>query len=79
MIDNKAQQIHPARRLTTPNGAEADIDVEMVPLVRTLWALDLTTTASCQDFGEGTAGQRSANRHGTRYGQHQRLKARWAL
>ena len=38
MTDNKAQQIHPAQRLSTPNLAEADIDVEMVPLVRALLA-----------------------------------------
>jgi hypothetical protein len=30
-------------------------------MVRALWRLGLDTTASCQDFGEGTAGQRNAN------------------
>jgi hypothetical protein len=61
-------QIHPAQRLTTPSGFTAEIDSEMVPLMRALWALNLTTTASCQDFGEGTAGQRLSNPHTPRYG-----------
>jgi hypothetical protein len=54
-------QVHPAQRLTAPDGTQADIDIEVVPLVQALWALGLTTTASCQDFGEGTAGQRKIN------------------
>src|SRR5712664_3422691 len=58
MNDKAALQIHSSQRLTTPDGTKADIDTEIVPLVRALWALGLTTTASCQDFGEGTAGQR---------------------
>jgi hypothetical protein len=56
-------QIHPVQRLTTPDGTEADIDTEIVPLVRVLWALGLGTTASCQDFGEGVAGQRKVSQH----------------
>ena len=51
-------QTHPVQRLTAPDGTEAAIDTEIVPLVRVLWALGLATTASCQDFGEGVAGQR---------------------
>ncbi|MCW2929058.1 MAG: hypothetical protein JWM19_20 [Actinomycetia bacterium] len=51
-------QVHPAQRLTAPDGTQADIDAEIVPLVQALWALGLATMASCQDFGEGTAGQR---------------------
>ncbi len=39
-----------------------------LPLVRALWRLGLATTASCQDFGEGTAGQRNANPRPARYG-----------
>lgn len=61
-------QIHPSQRLTAPDGTLADIDNEMVPLVRVLWALNLATTASCQDFGEGTAGQRAAMQYPSRYG-----------
>jgi len=38
------------------------VDTEIVPLVQALWALGLATTASCQDFGEGTAGQRKVDR-----------------
>jgi hypothetical protein len=63
-----ALQIHPSQCLTTPDGTQADIDSDLVPLVRILWALNLTTTASCQDFGEGTAGQREANLRPPRYG-----------
>jgi hypothetical protein len=68
MDDKKALQIHPSERLTTPDGSQAEIDTEMVPLMRVLWALDLTTMASCQDFGEGTAGQRRVNRCTSGYG-----------
>jgi hypothetical protein len=68
MNDTPPPQIHPVQRLTVPGGAEADIDTEMVPLVRALWALGLATTASCQDFGEGTAGQRSTSQRTSRYG-----------
>ena len=68
MNDKAVLQIHPSQRLTAPDGTQADIDTEIVSLIRALWALDLTTTASCQDFGEGTAGQRRANQHPSRYG-----------
>jgi hypothetical protein len=68
MNDKAALQIHSSQRLTTPDGTKADIDTEIVPLVRALWALGLTTTASCQDFGEGTAGQRMASQRPSRYG-----------
>ena len=68
MNDKSAPQIHPAQRLTAPDGTHADIDTEIVSLVRALWALNLTTTASCQDFGEGTAGQRAANQRPSSYG-----------
>ena len=61
-------QIHPVHRLAAPDGTEADIDTDIVPLVRAVWALGLATTASCQDFGEGTAGQRNAVPHAARYG-----------
>lgn len=64
----KTLQIHTSERLTTPNGSQAEIDTEMVPLILALWALNLTTTASCQDFGEGTAGQRRADQRASRYG-----------
>ena len=68
MNDKSAPQIHPAQRLTAPDGTQADIDNEIVPLIRALWALNLATTASCQDFGEGTAGQRAACQRPSRYG-----------
>jgi hypothetical protein len=68
MNDRATPQIHPTERLTTPDGTDADIDTEIVPLVRALWRLGLATTASCQDFGEGTAGQRNANPRPSWYG-----------
>jgi hypothetical protein len=61
-------QFHPSQRLITPNGAQVDIDEDMVSLVRTLWSLDLETTACCQDFGDGTAGQRDASQDCSGYG-----------
>jgi hypothetical protein len=68
MNNMPAPQIHPSQCLTTPDGTQADIDTDIVPLVRALWALNLATTASCQDFGDGTAGQREANLRPSRYG-----------
>jgi hypothetical protein len=54
--------------LTTPDGIEVDIDDAMVALVRALWSLNLKTTACCQDFGEGTAGQREVSQNRSYYG-----------
>jgi len=68
MNDNNPPQVHPAQRLTAPSGTLADIDIEIVPLVRALWTHGLATTASCQDFGEGTAGQRAVGQRLSRYG-----------
>jgi hypothetical protein len=68
MIVEREMQIHPSQRLTTPDGMQADVDNDMVALVRALWSLDLRTTACCQDFGEGTAGQRATVPHPPRYG-----------
>jgi|1186.fasta_scaffold26040_2 hypothetical protein len=68
MNDKNTLQIHPAQRLIAPDGTGAEIDTEIVPLVRALWALGMATTASCQDFGEGTAGQRKVNQRPSRYG-----------
>jgi hypothetical protein len=46
------KQVHPTERLILPGGGDADVDVEMVPLIRRLWAMGLETTGCCQDFGE---------------------------
>jgi hypothetical protein len=67
-MNSKSVQVHASQRLTAPDGTQADIDTEIAPLVRALWGLGLVTTASCQDFGEGTAGQRKAYRYPSRYG-----------
>jgi hypothetical protein len=61
-------QIHPSQSLTAPDGVQVDIDDDMVALVCALWSLSLKTTACCQDFGEGTAGQREASPSRSRYG-----------
>jgi len=68
MDSTNTLQIHPSERLITPDGSQAEIDIEMVPLILALWALNLITVASCQDFGEGTAGQRWAYQRASRYG-----------
>lgn len=44
--------IHPTQQLRTPAGEPVEIDLDMVPLIRSLWALDLTTLGCCQDNGE---------------------------
>jgi hypothetical protein len=68
MNDTTAPQVHPAQTLIAPDGTAPDIDTEIVPLVHALWALGLKTVASCQDFGEGTAGQRAMSQRPSRYG-----------
>jgi hypothetical protein len=60
--------IHPCDRLTTPAGDVVDIDREIAPLVSALWKLGLTTLATCQDFGDGTAGLRELEQRPPRYG-----------
>lgn len=50
--------IHPHHTLTTPAGEAVAIDTDMVPVIRELWRLGLTTTACCQDVGEATTGVR---------------------
>lgn len=68
MTSSGTMQVHPVQRLATPGGDEADIDAGMVRLVSAVWSLGLKTTACCQDFGEGTQGQREAVPHEPTYG-----------
>lgn len=68
MTDDREMQVHPSQRLTAPDGTQVSIDDDMVALIRALWSLNLETAACCQDFGEGTAGQRAASPHRPRYG-----------
>ncbi|MFM9368120.1 hypothetical protein [Streptomyces sp. Da 82-17] len=51
--------IHPFETLTAPTGERVQIDQDMTPVVRELWALGLMTTGCCQDVGEATAGVRA--------------------
>jgi hypothetical protein len=50
--------IHPCQRLTTPDNKQVNIDTPMIPLVQTLWAIELVTVACCQDIGESAVGLR---------------------
>jgi hypothetical protein len=68
MTGKREIQVHPTQRLSMPDGVQVDIDDDMVALVRAIWSLNLKTTACCQDFGEGTAGQREASSNRSRYG-----------
>jgi hypothetical protein len=49
---SELKQVHPSERLIIPETGPVDIDVEMVPLMRQLWAMGLTTLGCCQDFGD---------------------------
>jgi hypothetical protein len=46
------RQVHPTEPLITPEGEAIDIDAEMVPLIRRLWAVGMQTKGCCQDFGD---------------------------
>ncbi|MGI8334036.1 hypothetical protein ACRYCC_29135 [Actinomadura scrupuli] len=48
--------VHPAEELAAPEGETVPVDVELVPVIRALWALDLRTLMCCQDIGEAMAG-----------------------
>ncbi|MCP3821897.1 hypothetical protein NLX86_28535 [Streptomyces sp. A3M-1-3] len=60
--------IHPYETLTTPDGEQADIDTEMVPVIRELWRLGFTTVTCCQDVGEATADVRAQREPPLGYG-----------
>jgi hypothetical protein len=51
-VATEPPSIHPTRRLHTPAGEPVEIDLDMVPLIRALWTLDLTTPGCCQDNGQ---------------------------
>lgn len=61
-MSTELPNIHPYTRLTTPTDERMDIDTEMVPLVQTLWGMELATLACCQDIGESAAGLRDPER-----------------
>ncbi|GAA1539025.1 hypothetical protein GCM10009678_21640 [Actinomadura kijaniata] len=44
--------VHPTEPLTAPDGTAVDVDVELVPLVRAVWAGGWVTAGSCQDLGD---------------------------
>lgn len=44
--------LHPHEWLTTPDGTDVEIDVEMVPLIYEIWRLGLATVGCCQNLGE---------------------------
>jgi hypothetical protein len=41
-------QPHPFEVLVTPHGHDVEIDCELVPIMKALWAQGITTTQSCQ-------------------------------
>ncbi|MCW2912865.1 MAG: hypothetical protein JWN52_933 [Actinomycetia bacterium] len=49
-------QVHPTEKLPTASGESVSVDVELVPVIRALQALDLHTLMCCQDVGEAMAG-----------------------
>jgi hypothetical protein len=53
---------HPTKRLRSPGGERADIDVLLVPLIEALWQEGYETIGCCQDIGEsaGTISDRFA-------------------
>jgi hypothetical protein len=51
-VATEPASIHPTQQFRTPAGEPVEIDLEMVPLIRSLWALDFTTLGCCQDNGE---------------------------
>ncbi|MFI0354232.1 hypothetical protein [Actinomadura sp. 9N407] len=58
--------VHPYETLTLPDGGQADIDLDMVPLVRALWTLGLRTAGCCQDLGESVIAERRPEETGRR-------------
>ncbi len=62
MSSKSPPNIHPYELLTTPEDEQVQIDTEMVPLVRALWARELVTMVCCQDIGESAAGLRNPER-----------------
>lgn len=58
-------QLHASTRLILPQADEAvEIDNEMVPLVRALWAKGWQTMACCQDDGEAVDAERAQGQRG---------------
>jgi hypothetical protein len=56
-------QLHESTRLTPPHTNEPiEIDNDMVPLVRALWARGWRTLACCQDDGEAVDAERAQGR-----------------
>lgn len=60
--------VHPTKPLIAPGGDIVEIDAEMISLIQAIWSIPLATIACCQDFGEGTEGQRNAKPAPSRYG-----------
>ncbi|HEX3960425.1 MAG TPA: hypothetical protein VHZ03_27940 [Trebonia sp.] len=59
---------HPVKRLTAPDGSRVNIDVQLAPLIKALWAAGYETIGCCQDVGQGisaSVSNASAKRRGT--------------
>jgi hypothetical protein len=48
--------VHPTQTVTAPGGDPVQIDTEIAPVIKALWAADLTTIMCCQNVGEAMAG-----------------------
>lgn len=58
-------QLHPSTRLIPPHASDAvEVDNDMAPLVRALWAKGWQTIACCQDSGEAVAAERAQGHRG---------------
>ncbi|MEU8799169.1 hypothetical protein [Spirillospora sp. NPDC048819] len=66
-MPDRLTNVHPYERLTLPNGSQADIDLEMIPLMRALWAMGLKTVASCQNLGESITAEPEGAGQGRRH------------
>jgi hypothetical protein len=51
-VTKPAAAYHPVRRLISPDGEPAHIDLDLVPLIRALWDRGFETASCCQDVGE---------------------------
>ena len=63
-------QLHPSTPLIPPQSEQpVQVDNNMVPVVRALWARGWQTIACCQDQGESVAAERENGRPGEPTGQ----------
>lgn len=47
--------VHPTVALVTPEGDQVQIDVDLAPIIRAVWAAGIETSVSCQEGIDGRA------------------------